>query len=158
MRREGIAACVAVAACTVLLTLSGCAESGQYDTAPVKGSVTFEGKPVEGGALTFVPAGAGSGKPGAAQVQSDGTYVLGTYVEADGAVLGKHKVSYSPPTVELPEGVELQPGESTPPSPWDGLVPKTAEVEVAVGSNRIDIELVAPGAADASSTTLGRHE
>ena len=86
--------------------------------------------------------GSAVGKAAAGNVQSDGTFTLGTYSQADGAVVGRHRVSYAAPLPELPAGKELQPGESMPPSPYDGLVPREAEVEVKSGSNDIQIELV----------------
>lgn len=81
--------------------LSGCG-GGEYDTAPVTGTVTFNGRPVTTGQIRFVPQGESpdavlTGKPAQGKVQSDGTFVLTTYEEGDGAVIGKHRVYYSPP-------------------------------------------------------------
>jgi hypothetical protein len=125
--------------------LVGCSSN---KTASVSGKVTFKGgQAVTGGILTFSPivgeGSEGSGKPATGEVKSDGSYVLGTYGTADGAVIGRHKVIYSPPT-ELPEGKTLKPGEVLR-TPFNGLVPKQNEVEVKAGSNTIDIELVPPG-------------
>lgn len=83
-----------------LVVLGGCGGGSQVDTAPVAGTVTANGEPVAGGSLTFTPAADGdkilSGKPATAIVQEDGSYVLTTYEAGDGAVVGKHKVSYTP--------------------------------------------------------------
>lgn len=128
-----------------LLALAGCGGGGA-PTAPVSGKVTYKGQAVKGGSFTFIPVAdkgnATPGKPAAGVVQPDGTYSLGTYGTSDGAVLGRHKVSYSAPVMELPPGKELKPGESPPASPYDKLAPKQEEVEVKSGSNTIDIELV----------------
>jgi len=52
--------------------------------------VTFEGAPVDGGSITFVPEG-GQGKPGGAEIK-DGKYVI----EAEkGLAPGKYKVEIS---------------------------------------------------------------
>lgn len=135
----------------------GCS-SNQNPTGKVSGKVTYQGQPVTGGSVTFVPIGSGSGtagnanagKPASGNVESDGTYKLTTYTKDDGAVIGKARVSYSAPTPQLPEGKTLKSGETMPKSPFDGLQPKVAEVEVKSGNNPIDIELVAPtGAAPA---------
>ena len=45
-------------------------------------------------------------------MQSDGTYVLGTYDKSDGAVVARHSVSYSAPSVEV-KMVEID-GDSRP--------------------------------------------
>jgi len=132
----------ALAIAGLFLATTGCGGGGAA-TASVSGKVTYEGKPVTGGSIGFSPIGTGSGNPGKAggsTVQSDGTYTVSTYGEDDGAVIGKHKVSYTAPQGESPG-----PSKPPAPSPWDGLVPKTVEVEVVKGGSTIDIELVKKG-------------
>lgn len=70
-----------------LLTF-GCTEG--MKTAPVKGKLTYKGKPVPNGTITFIPEGNGPSATG--EIQSDGSYELTTYKSGDGAVLGKHTV------------------------------------------------------------------
>ena len=127
-----------------VFVLAGCSGS----VAPVSGKVTFNGKEVPGGTVTFSPIGSSDnpypGKPAMGLVQKDGTYVLGTNGEADGAWIGRHKVLYIPPQVELPPGKVQKTGDPVPKSPYDGLIPRDAEVEVKSGSNTINVELV-PG-------------
>lgn len=129
----------------LVLTVLGCGSGAdEKPTAQVQGKVTHDGQPVSGGSVTFVPAGGEDGKPGkpaSGTVQSDGTYKLSTYGTDDGAVVGKHRVSYSPPTSDAAAPAEGEHGEA-PKSPYDGLKPKTAEVEVESGGSTIDIELV----------------
>ena len=141
--------------CSVLaMTLAGCGSSGEYSTVTVKGSVTYLGQPVTGGALTFLPTvsggggGAKAGKPASGTVRPDGSFTMGTYAASDGVTVGKQRVMYSPPTVELPAGKTLKEGEFMPRSPYDGLVPKVTEVTIEKGGNSaLMIELVpAPGA------------
>ena len=79
---------------------------------------------------------------------------MGTQRAADGAVVGKHKVTYTPPVMNFPEGKEPKPGESPPRSGFEGLVPKVAEVEVKPGPNTIDIELVCIDQAKFAPVTL----
>jgi hypothetical protein len=128
-----------------LVALVGCGGS----TQAVSGKVTTGGQPVTGGTVTFLPLDAAGGdtaalgEPTSGAIQADGTYKLGVG-GAPGAVAGKHRVIYSAPTIELPPGKELKPGEGPPLSPFAGLVPKTSEVEIKSGSNTIDIELVKP--------------
>ena len=137
--------CVAPAAGIMLAaTLSGCG-SDTMDTASVSGKVTYNGAPVPGGGLTFSPIGDGggtTGKPASATINPDGTYTLTTYEEGDGAVVGKHNVSFSPPQQpEAPPAPEGAHQPSTPPSPFAGLKPTTPEVEVKDENNVIDIQL-----------------
>jgi hypothetical protein len=72
-------------------------------------------------------------------VASDGTFVLSTDADRDGAVIGRHQVVYAPPSAP-----SETPDPNVPASPYHGLVPRTSEVEVRAGKNEIDIELVRP--------------
>ena len=144
-RFRSAAALWSIVALSGALVLAGCS-GGTTLTGKVTGKVTYDGKPVEGGSLTFAPIASGSaavGKPGSAEIKTDGTYSVGTNRADDGAAIGKHRVSYSPPAATLPAGQELtKEGESMPKSPYDGLKVKQSEVEVKSGANTIDIELV----------------
>ena len=132
----------------LLIGLSGC--SGGEVTAKVSGKVTHNGQPVTGGMLTFAPLGSGSGattggKGASGAIKSDGTYVLTTNTPGDGAVIGRHKVSFLPVAAAPAETASAEPGkhdEAPPPSPFKGLIPRESEVEVKAGDNQINIELV----------------
>lgn len=121
--------------------------SDDPSTASVSGKVTRNGQPVSGGSVMFSPVSSADkkqpGKPGAGDVGADGSYTLSTYNKGDGAVIGKHRVTFAPPALEFDEAQHKE--DSPPPkNPFEGLVPKAQEVEVKSGSNTIDIELV-PG-------------
>jgi hypothetical protein len=121
----------------------GCGGGGEFPTAAVSGTVTHDGKSVRGGSLTFSPVKDGeqeAGKPASATVGEDGTYELSTYGEGDGAVIGKHRVSYSPPAAEPVAAADGGHAQQSV-SPYAGLTPKQPEVEVTSGSNTINIEL-----------------
>jgi len=128
----------------VLATAIGCSKSGAaYRTAPVKGKVIYNGQPVTSGGIRLQPIAvpgaseSNPGKPAGGEVRSDGTFVLSTYKDGDGAVVGRHKVSYIP----FSKGAETY--EDKPePSPYLGLVPKEQEVEIKPGQNELTIELV----------------
>jgi hypothetical protein len=80
-----------------ILLLSGCGGSNKKEVAPVIGSVTLDGKPfTQLASVNFVPEG--SGKMATGILKPDGTFTLKTYVEGDGAVIGKHSVSITPLT------------------------------------------------------------
>src|SRR5581483_3257851 len=79
--------------CVSFLCVAGCSQSGNVKTYPVKGLVTFEGKPmVGGGAISLIPTTEQPGKTAAGVIKPDGTYVLGTYTETDGSMTGDFKV------------------------------------------------------------------
>ncbi len=57
---------------------------------PVKGKVTYKGKALTSGSVTFEPE---AGRAAHAEIKPDGTYEISTFKAGDGAVLGTHKVS-----------------------------------------------------------------
>lgn len=76
-----------------LLTV-GCSNE-QFETAPVSGTVTSGGTPVTAGTIVFNPIAQGTdtmvGKSATGYIE-DGKFVLSTYGNADGAVIGTHSV------------------------------------------------------------------
>ena len=74
----------------------GCSKS-PYDVAPVQGRVTIDGQPMSAGQVMFAPLAKGgsvnAGKPAFGKIQSDGSYILSTYRDDDGAVVGEHTVT-----------------------------------------------------------------
>jgi hypothetical protein len=141
---------LAVGGCclALLIGLAGC--SGGQATAKVSGKVTHNGQPVTGGMLTFSPVASSSGavtagKGATGEIKSDGTYVLTTNIAGDGAVIGRHKVTFLPRAAAAAEAPAAEPGkhdEAPAASPFKGLMPKEPEVEVKAGENAINIELV----------------
>jgi hypothetical protein len=72
----------------------GCGPAGSGTTpflVPVKGKVTYKGKPVTKGLVKFVPDGYGREARG--DLQSDGTFVLSTHKPGDGVVPGSHRIA-----------------------------------------------------------------
>lgn len=82
-------------AVAALVPLSGCGETrGQSPSLiHVTGRVTYKGTPVTKGSVWFEPEGFGRSAKG--QLQSDGSFVLGTFREGDGVVAGAHRISIS---------------------------------------------------------------
>ena len=83
----------------LLLAGAGC-QQAPYDLAPVRGKVSVDGQPLASGRLMFAPISQGSadaGKPAFGDIQPDGSFVLTTYREGDGAVVGDHWVTLFPP-------------------------------------------------------------
>jgi hypothetical protein len=79
---------------TVGFVLTGCSNSDRPPTYPVTGTVTSQGKPVAGAAITFVPTG-DDGEAASAFSDSDGKYALTTWERGDGARPGKYRVKVS---------------------------------------------------------------
>ena len=136
-----------------LLFVQGCGGGGdQRDTAPVRGIVKCEGAPLTSGTITFTPindaAKGNPGKPASGVVQADGTFVLTTYEPEDGAIIGRHEVTYTPP--EAGEGEEEEEEDSdsasiAEPVPLDDSHPcrfgGRSEAEVVDGDNSLTIDL-----------------
>ncbi len=83
--------------------LSGCSSGlKEFPVADVSGVVLCEGKPVPFAKVQFNPKAAEGtksaivGKPGFAFADKDGRFVLSTYGDGDGAVIGKHVVTAVP--------------------------------------------------------------
>jgi len=122
----------------VAIVLAGCSPSYQKETAPVRGTVTLDGKPISAGGVSFRPvAGRGAG----GQISADGGYTLGTYSKTDGAIVGKHKVAISPP--EYGEEVTNLPAGSVKiPQRYHNSESSGLEVEVKPDQeNVIDLKL-----------------
>src|SRR5579883_1927961 len=78
----------------VFLWCPGCgSKEGPYvaATVPVKGSVTYQGKKLTQGEVTFESLE--NGREAHGRIQPDGTFVLTTFKEGDGALAGDHRVA-----------------------------------------------------------------
>jgi hypothetical protein len=79
----------------LLGSLAGCGSTPTAHiaaTVPAKGKVTYKGKPLTKGSITFEPE---AGREAHGEIKPDGTFVLSTFKEGDGAVPGIHRVSVS---------------------------------------------------------------
>jgi hypothetical protein len=140
-----------------LLTLVNVGCGSKYPpTAPVKGKIAINGKPVTTGRISFHPVT--GERPALANIQPDGSYSLTTFQRGDGALLGHHKVSIkstrienAPPTPkDLKEEAELNAKGLLSGKPHlVFLVDKKyyddrttdLEAEVKPGNNQIDFNL-----------------
>jgi hypothetical protein len=110
------------------LCLAGCGSDDLL--APVRGRVLCNSKPVAAANVTFSPVPKSKkdiepGKPGTGYTDSEGYFVLSTYKELDGALIGEHDVS-----------VTL---DDTNPAPCKRYA--TSRLEVKPGSNMFNVEL-----------------
>jgi hypothetical protein len=119
--------------------LAGCGPGGPR-LAPVRGKVTYRGRPVTTGTVTFVPDQPGPAATG--EIGPDGTYVLSTDRKA-GAVLGRHTVmvlSLEDTAGRLPEQRKPLPGLLVP-EKYGNNRRSGLTAEVREGENAIDFDL-----------------
>ncbi len=69
--------------------IAGCGKQSGIRTAPVSGTITYKGQPVEGATVSFIPDGAE--RPATAISTAGGKYELAT-LDLDGAMPGKYTV------------------------------------------------------------------
>lgn len=86
-----------VAICS--LGLAGCGSGGQFPIAKAGGEFLVDGKPLTVGRVMLSPIASGdsgpkAGRPAFGDLNADGAFVLSTYGESDGAVVGKHRVTW----------------------------------------------------------------
>jgi hypothetical protein len=131
--------CLSVAACN--------ADSPRKAVYPVKGQVSFEGKPAPGAMVVLHPTDDAKGEPERPLGYADeaGNFQLTTYVVNDGAPAGEYAVSLvwlkQTPQKEMREAVE----ESTAAESVNLLPTKYADpassglrVQIKAGSNQLE--------------------
>jgi hypothetical protein len=78
-----------VAGIVLLACLSSGCGSGRPATVPVKGTVTYQGEPVEGAAVVFF----GAGRQATAETDAEGVFSLMTFEPNDGAIPGEYTIT-----------------------------------------------------------------
>ncbi len=86
---------VLIAFCAALVI--GCSGGGGPQTAPVSGTVTYDGQPVAGVKVVFIPKEGGS-RNASGVTDAQGRFQLTMFEENDGAVPGEYSVSISEAT------------------------------------------------------------
>jgi hypothetical protein len=126
----------------VCLSAPGC-DAPPYQLAPVHGTVTLDGQPLSGANVMFAPRARGdevnAGKPAFGQLQPDGSYVLGTYDDEDGAVVGEHSVTI----IRVGGGTKVALPQQTAPNRLKfSRLPVPGTFAVAAGQdNQLDIAI-----------------
>lgn len=129
--RAGVAAAV-VLAVLVLLPCWGCGSNAApqgVPTVPVKGKITYKGKPLTQGSITFEPD---YGREAHGAIHPDGTFELTTYKDGDGAVPGVHRFAVSGTGTRGREAVPLK---------FRNTSSSNVEVEVKEGKTEYAIDL-----------------
>lgn len=93
-----------------LVLLAGCSGSNLPKTYPVTGVVTYNGKPVEGAAVTLIPSN-DNGRSAGGETDVNGKFSVKTYLspqdQPEGAVAGEYTITVTKlEKRELPEGMK----------------------------------------------------
>jgi hypothetical protein len=141
-----------VGASLVVVVSLGCGDSNNT-VYPVKGKITFEGKPMKGGgAISFMPVGNQAGKAPGGEIDENGNYVLTTYKPGDGSMAGEFRVVILQVVEKEPEPTPdgRAPAPAPPPLPVADRIPAiyadpqrtplTTKVE-AKGANELNFDL-----------------
>jgi hypothetical protein len=133
--------CILVLIAVSAALLNGCG-SRNPATYSVAGTVTYQGKPVEGAGVMFMP---NSGRPASGQTDVQGRFTLRTYKDGDGAVVGENVVCVSkmaPDPSDKTKDPMLRKMISLLPARYATPVTSPLKVTVsATGSNEVHLEL-----------------
>jgi hypothetical protein len=105
--------------------LLGCNQSAGPPTYPVRGNVTYQGKPLAGAAVTFMADGASRAATG--KTDASGSFQLTTFKENDGAVPGSHVITVKKYQTDPP---------ALPTAPPDGSVSPADEAKYTTAMAR----------------------
>jgi hypothetical protein len=97
--------CIAWLLFFALLAPVGCSEPGLPNMVPIRGTVTYQGKPLQEGTVLYVPKSA-DGRQARGDIQPDGSFRLTTLREHDGAQQGEYDIVV----------IALEPHPGEPPS------------------------------------------
>jgi hypothetical protein len=110
----------------------------------VHGKIVFEGKPVPAGSVMFAPVSEEfeAGRPATGTPNASGEFQLSTYKLNDGALVGPHRVIYSPPPFpEVSDPVKRAAELQLHRRFGRCRLPQDHVVEVKPGRNEITLEL-----------------
>jgi hypothetical protein len=113
-----------------LLLFAGCSSDSNPPTFPVSGTVTLDGKAVDGASITFISA-ENPNYSATALSDASGNYKLGTFAAGDGAVEGTFKIRVT----KFASGPEVSPYD-TPASQvidTENLSPEDAAAAISEG-------------------------
>ncbi len=80
------------AVCSLLVSsLLGCGPTSK--TVPIRGQVTYQGKPLSQGTIMYVPRDRAAGRQARGEIKSDGSFELTTFQPGDGALIGDYDIA-----------------------------------------------------------------
>jgi hypothetical protein len=116
----------------------GCGTDGPV-LADVTGTVTLDGKPLQGAVVTFAPEKEGSTSYG--MTDAEGNYSLMYSRDKSGAMVGKHNVSVETERLTAEDMAEGVPVPEFVPVPEKYKQPGALTANVEGGDNDIDFDL-----------------
>ncbi len=108
----------ASAAAALLVLLAGCGGGNPLELIPVRGTVTYNGKPLGRGIVNYVPKQAGAGRSANGPILEDGTFVMTTQKRDDGVAPGTYNIvvySDEEAPIRTREEIESQRGPAAKP-------------------------------------------
>ena len=136
--RRPRAFCIVVVA--ALLGAVGCNQSSRPPLAPVRGTVTYDGKAVQHGRIVFSPP---DRRPAYGRIVDGKIVEVSSHVPDDGAPVGRYSVgitSYDPP-----EDMYSKPGPSLLPALYANPETSGLVVDIKAGRlNTLDLRLESP--------------
>jgi len=128
----------------ICLLLVGCSEAPPFDLESVRGTVTVDARPLTQGKVMFAPIASGdglnAGKPAFGRIEPDGSYVLTTYHDEDGAIVGEHWVTIFGADKNVAQVTPVSNSSGVAPT-FDRLAVTQKQTVVAGQENQIDIQL-----------------
>jgi hypothetical protein len=126
----------------LLLTLLACVVSAGCNRGPTlvpaSGRVTFNGKPLDAGAIMVQPI---AGPAAQAKIGPDGTFQLGTFKPGDGAIVGMATVRVFCRKDITPPGGEQAWGPSLIPERYNRFDTSGLTVDIKAGMPPLEISL-----------------
>jgi hypothetical protein len=134
----------------VLQLNSGCTrDANMPKLGKVRGTVSYQGKPLDGGRIVFTPVAGKGGETGqnaTGVIESDGTYEMTTFSTGDGAILGQHIVTVVVQQGEMPKPdahsqIKYALPKNVTPSKYASPDKSPLRCTVDEGGTKFDIEL-----------------
>ena len=134
--------CCFVVVASILPVVVGCGPAGEFPVAATQGTVeAIDGEIIEVGRIKLTPipdaSKAKAGKPAFGDIKG-GQFVLTTYGDGDGAVIGKHKVrlleGYQPDQDDAGAGKKTKHNCE--------IAPEFQTVEIVAGENVLQLKAV----------------
>lgn len=144
-----------LAALISIVTLCGCGSEDRLATAPARGKITLDGRPLAGAEIWLVPTDANPQVKNAkitirpyAKSDADGAFVLTSYLPDDGAPLGEYSAMVVPARSQFDQDLEndlpaTMKGGKRAPFPSKYTNPRTSGLVVTVkeGENQLALGL-----------------